>query len=148
MNGTIGVRGSLRKTQKGFIAVAGHTKRRLFFLGASWTFVALDPGEVLWDTGAQEDFVGNQQLHQWCKLLAEHSLQVEWSMEKPESASGIGGATQPSVVYVPGGLDGCSGIIRFTVVEQDVPPLLLVGIMRTLQAILDLDDNGDKVIFR
>ena len=43
---------------------------------------------------------------------------------------------------------GCNGVIRFTVVEQDVPPLLQVGIMRTLQASLDLPDDSDKVIFR
>ena len=58
-----------------FIAVAGHTERRPFFLGASWTFVALDPGEVLWGTGAQEGIVGKQQLDKWCKLLAEHGLE-------------------------------------------------------------------------
>ena len=103
----------------------------------------------MWDTGAQEGPVGKQQLDKWCILLAEHGLQVEWSQEKPESASGIGGVTQPiGVVYVPVGLGGCNGIIRFTVVEQDVPPLLPVVIMRTLQASLDLTDNGDKVIFR
>ena len=90
---------------KGFITVAKPTERRLFFLGASLTFVALDPGEVLWDTGAQEGLVGKPQLDKWCKLLAEHGLQVEWSQEKPESASGIGGVTRPiGVVYVPVGL--------------------------------------------
>ena len=57
-------------------------------------------------------------------------------------------ATNQCCVYVPVGLVGCNGIIRFTVVEQDVPPLLLVEIMRTLQANLDLTDDGDKVIFR
>ena len=98
------------------------------------TFDALDPGGVLWDTGAQEGIVGKQQLNQWCKLLAEYGLQVEWSQEKPEFASGIGGATQPiGVVHVPVGLAGYNGIIRFTVVEQDVPPLLPVGIMRKLK---------------
>ena len=71
------------------------------------------------------------------------------SQEKPESTSGIGGVTQPiGVVYVPVGLAGCNGIIRFTVVEQYVPPLLPVEIMRTLQASLDLNDDGDKAIFR
>ena len=50
--------------------------------------------------------------------------------------------------YVPVGLAGCNGIIRFTVVEQDVPPLLPVRTMRTLQCSLDLTDDGDKVIFR
>ena len=51
---------------KGFIAVAGHTARRPFFLGASWAFVAVDSGEVLWDAGAQEGLVGEQQLKEWC----------------------------------------------------------------------------------
>ena len=64
-----------RENSEGFITVAKPTERIPFFLGASWTFVALDNGEVLWDTGAQEGLVG---------------LQVEWSQEKPESASDIG----------------------------------------------------------
>ena len=72
--------------------------------------------------------VGKQQLDKWCEVLAEHDLQVEWSQEKPESASGIGGTTKPiGVVYVPVGLAGCNGIVRFTVVEQDVTPPLPVG---------------------
>ena len=52
------------------------------------------------------------------------------------------------VVCVPVGLAGCNGIIQFTVVEQGVPPLPPVGIMRTLQASLDLNGDGGKVIFR
>ena len=137
------------ENSKGFITAAKPTERRPSFLGASWTFVTLDPGEVLWDTGAQEGLVGKQQLDKWCKLLVKQGLQVEWGQEKPESATGIGGVTQPiGVENVPVGLAGCNGIIRFTVVEQDVPPLLPVGIMRTLQASLDLNDDGDKVIFR
>ena len=60
--------------------------------------------------GAQEGLVGKQQLDEWCTLLVEHCLQVGWSQEKPESASGIGGVTQPiGVVYVPVGLAGCNG---------------------------------------
>ena len=50
------------ENSKGFITVAKPTERRPFFLGASWTFVTLDPGEVLWDIGAQEGLVGKQQL--------------------------------------------------------------------------------------
>ena len=65
------------ENSKGFITVSKPTERRPFFLGASWTFVTLDPGEMLWDT-AQEGLVGKQQLDKWCKLLAEHGLQVEW----------------------------------------------------------------------
>ena len=97
----------------------------------------------------KKDSLGNSNLINGVNCLAEHGLLVDWSQEKPEPASGIGGVTQPfGVVYVPVGLAGCKGIIRFTVVEQDVPPLLPVEIMRTLQASLDLSDEGDKVIFR
>ena len=56
------------ENSKGFITVAKPSARRPFFLGASWTFVTLDPGEVLWDTGAQEGLVGKQQLDKWCKI--------------------------------------------------------------------------------
>ena len=73
----------------------------------------------------KRDSLGNSNLTNDVKLPPEHGLHVEWSQEKPESASGIGGVTQPiGVVYVP------------------------VGITRTLQASLDLTDDGDKVIFR
>ena len=61
------------ENSKGFITVAKPTERRPFFLSASWTFVTLDPGEVLWDVGAQEGVVGKQQLDKWCELFAEHS---------------------------------------------------------------------------
>ena len=78
-------------------------------------------------------------------MPAECGLQVDWSQEQPESASGVRGATKPiGVVYVPVGSAGCNGVIRFAVVEQDVPPRLPVGIMRTLQAGPDLDDSGEK----
>ena len=110
------------ENSKGFITVAKPTERIPYFLGASWTLVTLDHGEVLWD---QEGLVGKHQLDKWSKLLAEHGLQVEWSQEKPESASSIGGVTQPiGVVFVPVGLAGCNGVIRFSVVEKDVPHLL------------------------
>ena len=50
------------------ITVAKPTERRPFFFGASWTFVTLDPGEVLWDTGAQEGLVWEQLVDKWCKI--------------------------------------------------------------------------------
>ena len=104
----------LKEKLKGFITVAKPAERRLSVLGASCSFVTLDRGKVLWDTGAQEGLVGKQQLDTWCTLHVEHGLQVEWSQETPESACGIGGVTQPIVVvYVPVGLAGCNGIIRF-----------------------------------
>ena len=147
--GTIDVHEGLRTIQKGSSLQQGTRNGDLSFLGL--------PGHSSLSTlekscrilVPKRNSSGEHQLKQWCKLLAEYNLQVEWSQEKPESASGIGGATQPiGVACVPVGLARCNEVILFTVVEQDVPPPPPVGIMRTLQAGLDLDDNGDKVIFR
>ena len=92
---------------------------------------------------------GKQQLDQWCKLLAEHGLHVEWSEEKLESASGIGGVTQPiGVVYVPVGLAGCMASSDSLLRSRMCHLYCRVEIMRTLQASLDLTDDGDKVILR
>ena len=55
----------LEENSKGFITVAEPTERKHFILSASWTSVALNHGEVLWDTGAQEGLVGKQQLDKW-----------------------------------------------------------------------------------
>ena len=44
---------------------------------------------------------------------------------------------------LPFGLAGCNGVIRFTVVEQDVPPLPV-----EIMVSLDLTDDGGKMIFR
>ena len=65
------------ENSKGFITVARPTERRPFFLFASWTFVSLDPGEVLWDTGAQEELFGKQQLASWCKLRTRSPSRME-----------------------------------------------------------------------
>ena len=112
----------MQRVEKIFSCDGAHRAKAIFF-GASWTFVG--------------------------KVKAEHGLHFEWSKEKPEPASVVGGTTQPAgVAYVPVGLAGCNGVFRFTVVEQDVPPLLPVGVTGTLQASLDLDDKGDKVVFR
>ena len=43
---------------KRFIATEGQKEPRPSFLGASWTFVTPDPGEVLWDASAQEGLIG------------------------------------------------------------------------------------------
>ena len=100
------------------------------------------------DAGAQEGLVGKQQLDKWCQLLAEHDLQVEWSQEKPDSASGIGGVTQPIfVVYVPVGLAGCN-VSSDSLLWSRMSHLYCRWVMRTLQASLDLNDDGDKVTCR
>ena len=90
------IRGQLKRVHR--CGRAHGTKT--FLLGATWTFVALDPGEVLWDAGAQEGLVGEQQMKQWTKLLAKYGLQVDWSQknQNPQALSEV--RRSRSVLYV------------------------------------------------
>ena len=131
---------------KGFIAVAGHTARRPFLLGASWTFVALDPGEVLRDFWRREGACWG--------TATETVVQITGRTWPPGRVElGETGIHKRHRRHDEANRScGRAGRVRrmqlFTVVEQDVPPLLPAGIMRTLQESLDLDDSGEKVIFR
>ena len=63
--------------------------------------------------------------------------------------NGIGGqATVVGVAEAPAGIAGCSGIVSWKVVQEDIPPLLPVGLTRALKMRLDLDDSGDMATFR
>ena len=127
---------------KGFIAVAGHTARRPFLLGASWTFVALDPGEVLWGFWRREGACWG--------TATETVVQITgrtWPpgrVELGETGIHKRHRRHDEANRSCGGAGRVRRMQLFTVVEQDVPPLLPVGIMRTLQESLDLDDSGEK----
>ena len=91
---------------------------------------------------------GRHHLERWSEL-EQSGLQINWSKEKFDVTSGIGGAVQPiGVAHVPAVLVGCNGVVPFLVDKQDTPPLMPVGLTRTLRARLDLDQDGDKVEFR
>ena len=86
------------------------------------------------DTAAEGGLIGSLALKRLNHSLEAHGLTCKWA-PKRSSAKGVGGQAKViGVVYIPLGLGGLNGILETTVVEGDVPLLLPVRMMRSLQA--------------
>ena len=118
--GTIDVQGGLRTPRKGSSLLQGTRNEDLSSLELPGHSSLSTLDKFYGILVPKRGLVGEQQLKQWCKLLADHRVQVEWSQENPESACGIRRSQSVCQLVWP----GATGVIRFTVVEQDVSPLL------------------------
>ena len=93
------------------------------------------------DTAAEGGLIGSLALQRLNHSLEAHGLTCKWT-PKRSSAKGVGGQAKViGVVYIPLGLGGLNGILETTVVEGDVPLLLPVRMMRSLQATIDFSLN-------
>ena len=62
--------------------------------------------------------------------------------EKPGNTAGIGGAAEPLFTsLVPCKLAGKPGIVKLTVLKQNVPHLLSIGLLEHAQAVIDTAAN-------
>ena len=111
-------------------------------LEGRWSFLTLTSGSAILDIGATQDIIGE------CALKAlEHSLDLAGlkTVEIPTSAavpSGIGGqAKVVKTVLVPISPGGAPGVVSFLVIENNVPPLLSVGLLEHLGASISLVTN-------
>ena len=109
-NGFTDVHGGQKTTQKGSSRWRGIRHGDRSCLAPPGRSSLSTPEKSYGVSGAEKGLVGERQLKRWCKLLAECGLQVEWSWERLESTSGIGGTTKPiGVVVVAVGFAGCNG---------------------------------------
>ena len=62
--------------------------------------------------------------------------------DEPSSASGIGGqATTLFMALIPTILGGASGIVKVTVVQEDIPHLLSIGLLESVGSVIDTKAN-------
>ena len=93
------------------------------------------------DTAAQSGLIGHQALERLKKSLASHGLKVRETAKKGQ-ARGVGGqAVSTGVVELPIGIAGVNGILEATVIQDDVPLLLPVSLLRDLHAQVDRFEN-------
>lgn len=106
------------------------------------SFLTLPPGHAIIDPGASQDLIGIKSYRRLQKRLAEEGLQAVQLSEMPSPASGIGGDAKPLFCsLVPCILGGKPGVIQLTIVSQDVPQLLSVGLLEHSGAIIDVANN-------
>ena len=103
--------------------------------------IATQPQHGVVDTAAQSGLVGIRALQRLEDTLNSHGLCVAWR-DRQAQARGVGGeASVVGVAEVPLGIGGVCGVLECTVVEEDVPLLIPIRLLRDLGAQIDLAKN-------
>jgi hypothetical protein len=93
------------------------------------------------------DLCGLKSYEKLVQALAKNGLQPVKLDETPAPASGVGGDARPLFnALVPCVLGDKPGIIKLTVVREDIPQLLSVGLLEHAGAVIDIAQN--KIDFR
>ena len=100
----------------------------------AWGFLLIPSGMAIFDIGATQHIIGLSALQAW-----RRSLEVPTVSTAPLGIGGIGGAAKVSkTVLVPISLGGIPDLLQFAVIENNVPPLLSVGLLEHLETQMDL----------
>ena len=129
---------------KGLVFEKGHDGSCCLFC----LFIGLttSPSTAVVDTAAQDGLIGRPALERLKQQLGAIGLRISWTKKKAK-AHGVGGpAKVVGIAAIPLGLAGTTGILETTVVENDVPLLLPVTLLGSLQAVIDV--HAEKMLFR
>jgi len=107
-----------------------------------WNFLAIPPGFAIVDPGASQDLVGEQAFLKLKERLKTHGLQPVILDEQPPPAAGVGGKARPLyVALVPCALGGHPGVLKVTILSEDIPQLLSIGLLEHGKAVIDTHLN-------
>ncbi len=105
-----------------------------------WNYLTVPPGMAIVDPGASQDLIGEKAFGKLRDRLREVGLQPVILPEKPSPASGVGGDASPLFsALTPCVLGGYPGIIKLTVLREDIPQLLSIGLLELGKAVIDTD---------
>ena len=103
--------------------------------------IVTKPSQGIVDTAAEGGLIGDVALKRHESELRRFGLKCKW-IPKVSSAKGVGGnAKVVGVTLIPVGIGGINGILEATVVEGEVPLLLPIGMLKTLGAVIDLQND-------
>ena len=108
----------------------------------AFSFLEIPPGYAIVDPGASQDLIGfksYQKLEERLKTLGLRPVKLHG---KPQEPSGIGGKARPMFcALVPCFLAGQPGIVRMTIIQDDIPHLISIGLLEHGKAVIDTDTN-------
>ena len=135
-------RGDLQKALASVVPSSSSFARSLDNL----SLLTLASGDAIVDTGATQDLIGSTAFRALEHRLNEAGLQPIIVDAPCAAPSGIGGkAAVDKVALVPVSFGGFSGVLQMVVLSADVPPLLSIGFLTFLGALIDLPKN--QVVF-
>ena len=110
--------------------------RGLILAMALNVFFAVAPGR------AGQDLIGEPAFKKLCGRLRDQGLPCLRLSEAPPAAHGVGGQASPLFqALVPCVLAGIPGVIKVTVIREDIPRLLSVGLLEATGAVIDMQRN-------
>lgn len=113
-------------------------------LGAQENFLEIAP---IVDPGASQELIGLPSFERLEKKLAEKGLRTIRLGEIPSPASGVGGSAHPLFsALTPRVLGGQPGVVKLTIVKENIPQLLSIGLLEMSKAVIDTGLN--KILFR
>ena len=131
---------STSSTPSAFVFLGLGEKKTSNFPGWSsyFNFLEIPPGCAIVDPGASQDLIGLKAYEKLCVELEKKGLKTVRLEEDPGPASGIGGSAKTLFkALAPCFLAGCPGVIKLTVIEEDVPHLLSIGLLEHTKAVID-----------
>ena len=106
------------------------------------TFLTIPAGHAIIDPGAGQDLIGAPSYARLKQQLALGGLQPVQIEERPASASGVGGkATTLFQALIPCILGGAPGVVKVTVVAEDIPHLLSIGLLESAGSVINTQTN-------
>ena len=114
--------GGLRPEQSWLLTI-----RKASPLSLLWAW--LRPPRKEW---SQDGLIGKPAMLRQVDALRERGLRVRWNGKRAQ-ATGVGGrATVIGVIEAPMGIAGVNGLLEMTVVQEDIPMLLPIKLLRQL----------------
>ena len=111
------------------------------------SFLEIPAGHAIVDPGAAQDLIGRPAFDRLTSKLRDMGLKPVILTEKPACATGIGGRAEPLFsALCPLFLGGQPGIVKLTVLKQDVPHLLSIGLLEHAKSIIDTSE--DRIVFK
>lgn len=109
---------------------------------ASQNYLTIPEGHAIIDPGASQDLIGLPAYERLCAKLKENNLKTIKLNTTPSPASGVGGNATPLFeALCPCVLAKQPGVIRITVLKEDIPHLLSIGLLEHSGAVIDTADN-------
>ncbi len=109
---------------------------------SSSSWLAIPAGMAIVDPGASQDLIGKKAFDELTMKLAQVGLKPVVLQETPSPASGIGGRAEPLfTALTPCMLGETPGIVKLTVLREDIPQLLSIGLLEMARSVIDTDRN-------
>ena len=106
------------------------------------SFLEIPPGYAIVDPGASQDLIGEKAYQKLVQRLAGLGLKPVKLPGKPAEPAGVGGKAKALFSsLVPCFLAGQPGIVRMTIIQDDIPHLVSIGLLEYGKAVIDTDEN-------